>query len=371
MSRGSAPTALLVTSMAHVGGTEVATSIQARALVGAGWRVAVLGEPGPLCEAMQAAGVEFIPAGIYARNPLVRARALGSLLRNLRRLRPEVVHCQMARPVPMAWAAIRLAGLGRKTKLFWTSRGLHAQTYPRIVPIFNRLGVRALGNCATEEAKLIRFGMTPARCSHIYNAYRLSPADRRPARPPEPPLVIGTLAALRPDRRIDHFLRMAQHVAQALGPGRAVEFRIAGDGPERARLEAMAAELGLAEQVRFLGNVVDVPGFLRTVHVQVNTAFSEHRDWGAGLSNAIIEAMVVGVPMVAYDAAGISEILRDGDTGRLVPPGELEALSAAVLDLARDPDRAEALADAAHRNIVAACDPAAVLDRLLRLYREL
>ena len=164
---------------------------------------------------------------------------------------------------------------------------------------------------------------------------------------------------------------MAQSLCKALGPERAVEFRIAGDGPDRQKLEAMADELGLAEKVRFEGNVSDVPSFLRHVHVQVNTAFSEHKEWGAGLSNAIIEAMVVGAPMVAYDAAGISEIVRDGETGRLVPPGDLKALTAAVLALANDPDHAETLADAAHRNIVSACDPAAVLDRLLRLYREL
>ena len=357
--------------MAGIGGTEIATVIQARSLARAGWCVAVFGEPGPLTQSLDESQLEFISARLYTRNILVTLYTLRNLVILLRLLQPDVLHCQMARPVPLCWLALWLSGRMSKTKLFWTSRGLEGNSYRFVVPLLNILGVRALGNCISEERKLLRYGMAAARTSYIYNAHRYKPTDRRPCRPPAVPLVIGTLAALRENRRVDHFVEMAVRLRRSLDPSCAMEFRVAGEGPARVTLQAQAERLGISPHIRFLGNVSNVASFLGGLHVLVSTIYSDHPDMGAGLSNAVIESMVIGIPVVAYDMAGIHEIVKNGQTGRLVRAGNIEEMTNAVSDLLLDPAHAESLAEAAHANIVKVCDPNAILERLLRLYREL
>ena len=365
------PAVLIVAPMAGIGGTEIATEVQARLLARAGWRVVIFGDPGPLTQSLGSLAIEFISARLYTRNFLILLSILKDLVILLRRLQPDVLHCQMARPVPLSWLALMLSGRMGKTKLFWTSRGLEGNSYRFVVPLLNVLRVRALGNCISEERKLLRYGMTAARIGYIYNAYRLKPTDRRLVRPPDIPLVIGTLAALRENRRLDHFIEMAVRLRRSLDPRCTVEFRVAGEGPARAALQAQAEKLGVGSHIRFLGNVSNLASFMGGLHVLVCTIYSDHPDMGAGLSNAVIESMIIGVPVVAYNMAGIHEIVKDGQTGRLVRSGDIEELTKAVLDLLLDPVHAESLAEAAHANIVKVCDPNATLERLLRFYREL
>lgn len=360
----------LVSSMAHLGGTEVATSMQAKLLQRAGAEVTVIGRAGPLSADLTAQGITCVDLDTHAARGMGQLRSLWQLVRLLRRHRPEIIHAQMARPVPLLWAAIRLAGLSPKRhRLFWTSRGMAGASYPKVARLFRRLDVRALGNCRTEAAKLIRHGMTAARTSYLYNPHRLTVGAVRP-RPPEPPLVIGVLSALRPDRRIDHAIDLAEQLAEQM-PDFPWVLQIAGDGPDRPRLEAMVLARSLDSRITFLGPVRDVAGFLSGLHLMVSTFFPDDPDSGAGLSNAIIEAMVVGVPVVSYRALGIPEILRHDQTGLLVEPGDQEGLAEAVMSLIRAPQRAERLAETAHRQILPLCDPDLILTRLLQLYEEL
>lgn len=96
---------------------------------------------------------------------------------------------------------------------------------------------------------------------------------------------------------------------------------IAGDGPLRGRLEAQAA--GLGSRVRFLGQRGDVPEWLGAADRFVHPSLEE------GLGQAVIEAMLAGVPVVASRAGGVPEVV--GEDGVLVPPGDVAALTAALL----------------------------------------
>jgi glycosyltransferase involved in cell wall biosynthesis len=95
---------------------------------------------------------------------------------------------------------------------------------------------------------------------------------------------------------------------------------IVGDGPERAALEAAAA----TAQVELLGERGDVPEQLAASDVFVLSSRSE------GMPMSILEAMAAGLPVVASAVGGIPEIVRDGETGLLVPPGDADALAAAL-----------------------------------------
>jgi starch synthase (maltosyl-transferring) len=108
---------------------------------------------------------------------------------------------------------------------------------------------------------------------------------------------------------------------------------LAGDGAERPRLEQRASELRLAEHVRFLGFRTDVPDLLAAADLLVHAAHLE------GFGYAVAEAMAAGLAVVATKASSIPEIVVDGETGLLFPPGDADALAAAVETYLGDPER--------------------------------
>ncbi len=124
------------------------------------------------------------------------------------------------------------------------------------------------------------------------------------------------------------FLRAAARVARELPD---VEFLLVGDGPLRAGLEAMVQELGIAAKFIFAGERHDIPAMLSSMDVSVLISSSE------SLSNVILESMAAGVPVIATDVGGNPELVKDGETGILVPPSNEDRLVEALLRLARDP----------------------------------
>ncbi len=158
----------------------------------------------------------------------------------------------------------------------------------------------------------------------------LSPqeARRRLGLPGDAPTV-GIIAALRPDKAHEVFLQAA---AQVTAVAAAVRFLVVGDGPQRAFLEKEAARLGLGGQVRFLGFRRDMADILAALDLAVLSSDPRQET----LSVAALEAMAAGVPMVATRVGFMDEIVRDGVTGRLVPPRDPEALAGAMLDLLGD-----------------------------------
>lgn len=101
------------------------------------------------------------------------------------------------------------------------------------------------------------------------------------------------------------------------------------------QLKQQAAELGVADRVVWTGFRTDVPDLLRLCDVFVLPSVNEP------FGRAIIEAMAVGCPVVATDSGGVPEVVQDGETGMLVPPGEPEALAQAIETLLADPGKAE------------------------------
>ncbi len=141
-------------------------------------------------------------------------------------------------------------------------------------------------------------------------------------------------------------------------------FLLVGDGPRRAALEAKAAELGISGHVRFTGFIDDVSGILSCADVVVNSSWSE------GLPQSVLQALAAGVPVVATAVGGVPEVVRDGDTGILVPPGDHDALATGVSRmLARPSD----LADVLRRGrelVTERFSLAGMLNQTERLYRD-
>jgi glycosyltransferase involved in cell wall biosynthesis len=118
---------------------------------------------------------------------------------------------------------------------------------------------------------------------------------------------------------------------------------LAGDGPERETCEALTDRLGLSRYVMFLGERDDVPELLAACDIFVMPSERE------GLGLAAIEALAMGKPVVGFDVGGLSEVIDDGETGRLVPFGDIDAFIAAVLALLFDAALLAALGDRAQR----------------------
>jgi glycosyltransferase involved in cell wall biosynthesis len=111
-----------------------------------------------------------------------------------------------------------------------------------------------------------------------------------------------------------------------------LELDVAGRGPLEPALRALARELGVADAVRFLGHVTPIQGAIERAAVVVVPSMGE------GFGMVALEAMERARPVVAASIGGLGEIVRDGVTGLLVPPGEAEPLAAAIVRVASDPE---------------------------------
>ena len=122
---------------------------------------------------------------------------------------------------------------------------------------------------------------------------------------------------------------------------------ILGDGPERAALAALAAELGVADAVRFAGHLAS--GDLALPAFDVAVLCSRHE----GMPNALLEAGAWGLPAVATPVPGVDDVLLEGRTGLLAPIGDAQALAERTVELLRDPARARQMGAAARAHIAA------------------
>ncbi|MGI6318855.1 MAG: glycosyltransferase, partial [Dethiobacteria bacterium] len=145
-------------------------------------------------------------------------------------------------------------------------------------------------------------------------------------------LKVGTAGRLVSQKGIDIFIRAAGRIVYRYDR---VCFYIAGEGPERGRLEFLRDLLGLQEKVFFLGDVKQMRSFLKDLDIFVLASRSE------GLSIALLEAGCAGLPLIASATGGIPEIVRDGETGILVPAEDELLLAEAIIFLLEDSEKEE------------------------------
>ena len=151
--------------------------------------------------------------------------------------------------------------------------------------------------------------------------------DRLFASPDE--VVVGYAGRMVPIKDLPTLIRA---FALALERHPRLRLVLAGDGPVRPTIEALAAELGVGQRVHFLGWTTDLRRFYATIDVCALSSLNE------GTPVAVIEAMAAGKPVVATSVGGVPDVVEDGETGLLVPPRGAEALASAIVRLASDPE---------------------------------
>jgi glycosyltransferase involved in cell wall biosynthesis len=169
--------------------------------------------------------------------------------------------------------------------------------------------------------------------------------------------VVVCVAQLIPAKGLDVAVRALAELPEA------VHLWLAGDGPDGPRLRELAAGLGVAGRVRFLGLQRCVEPYLQAADCLACPSLWEE---AAGLVN--LEAQACGLPVVASRVGGIPEYVAEGVTGFLFPPGEHRALAACVRRLSESPQECRAMGEAAREWAVRRFSPESRLEQFLDLY---
>ena len=329
-----------------------------------------------------------IPHLVREVSPAADRRARRELRDLIERLKPDIVHTHSSK------AGI----LGRLAA--WESSPrpaiIHTIHGPPFMPVegnpINQLKVRALNFAYTlaerhaarrchaivsvadaMTAQFLARGIgTPGQYTTIRSGMELGPylypprdqtraAVRAQLGLAESDFVIGTVARLAQHKGHDDILdALAEHMLTH----RDWKLLWVGDGWWADRLAARLAELGLTGQVIRTGLVPPdrVPGLIRAMDILCHPSYRE------GLPRTVPQALLCGVCPVAYDVDGTGEACRDGQTGRLIAPGDIAGLRDAIVTLHADPARRQALAATGHAECVDAFDASLMVDRLEEVY---
>jgi glycosyltransferase involved in cell wall biosynthesis len=288
---------------------------------------------GPLREAAAAAGARFVPLR-NVRRPVRPWRDLAGLVelaRLFRRERPQIVHASSSK----AGVLGRLAAAATRVPVrIFTVHGWAFTAYSGLTSRLYRVADRLMEPLTTVTICVsdneLAAGLEAGTCSAertvvIRNAVDVSAAARSRHDRATPRLIaVGRLKAPK------DFLTLIR--AFAALPEESFEALIVGDGPDRAVLGAEIRSLGLDGRVWLEGERSDVPTLLADSDLFVLSSRSE------GLPVSVLEAMAAELPVVATDVGGLAELVVDGETGSLVPPGDAEALAAALGRLIGDRD---------------------------------
>lgn len=194
--------------------------------------------------------------------------------------------------------------------------------------IANQLTDRIVG--VSEDATRICRGQDLPRASKMQCIWNGIDLDRFRFSGPADELSAISVGRLSPEKDYATLLRAVARVVKQVPDFR---LKLVGDGSERPALETLAGELGIEDHVQFLGEQQDVPDLLRTAGFFISSSTTE------GISLTLLEAMAVGLPIVTTHVGGNPEIVIEGETGRLVPPSDPEALAERILRMLEDRDR--------------------------------
>jgi glycosyltransferase involved in cell wall biosynthesis len=327
---------LVVIGQLDIGGAErhLALLLPRLREAGIGVTLCTLRAGGALEPLLRAGGVRVIGPACGIRGFPSTLCGLWRLVREAWSTRPAILHCFL----PAAYLLGNLATVGLPTRRVMSRRSLaHYQAkYPGLRALERLLHRRmdaVLGNSRAVVDELRAEGVPAERLGLIHNGVPVpaSPPTREDVRTrldiAADALVLICVANLIGYKGHRDLLEALAAIRERMPPGW-VLLLVGRDDGIGAALRAQAEQTGLRPHIRFIGGVPEVADYLAAADIGVLASHEE------GFSNAILEGMAAGLPMVVTDVGGNAEAVIDGDCGRVVPARAPGALGAALLDLA-------------------------------------
>jgi sugar transferase (PEP-CTERM/EpsH1 system associated) len=321
------------------------------------------GGDGPVAGEIRARGISVVDLGMAAK---WRWDALWRLYRLLREERPTILHTWMFHAnipgrvlgrlagVPIVISGERTMGMESRWR-YWLNR-MTAPLADRITCVSQQVADFAVNHIGIPRHKIIVIpnGIELPDFEHPFDTAQI----RSELELPVDQVLVGTIARLDPVKRLDILL----HALRSLPNVYAV---IIGDGPERARLTALSEGLGLVDRVHFAGHQGNVWPWLAALDV-----FALSSDW-EGMSNALLEAMAAGLPVVATAVGGTPDVVMDGATGLLVPRRDPAALVEALASLMNDADMRRSMGQAGQERVFQHFSIGRMVEQTQDLYEQL
>jgi glycosyltransferase involved in cell wall biosynthesis len=300
----------------------------------------VILQPGPFEQELEDLGVSttVLPTG-RLRQPRATARAVRALAGLLKRERPDLIVNWSPKTQLYGGAAARLAGMG--DRVIWWQHGIPDGHW--LDRLATALPARGIG-CSSQAGAAAQRRLWPHRSTFVVHPGIDAPAAASPGELDElrkqiglPPgrVVVGTVGRLQPWKGQD---RLLQAIAQLRSKGLDLHGLIVGGdayelSPEYARqLQHLVVQLDLEGAVTMPGQVDNVAPYMQLMDVFVNASDAEP------FGIVLVEAMALGVPVVAVASGGPLEIVDPGRSGELARTGDPESLAHALLGLVGDPD---------------------------------
>lgn len=335
-----------------VGGAERHLTLLVSAMDKSRFRPSVIciGEEGELFGELPKDGVDARALHLGGKRNMLRSfRELAAIMRQTR---PEVVVVRGYNAEILGRLAAMVSGVKHTVVWVHSLGDIGTRTRPRSLAerVLSRFTSQYFGvaeaqrshiaedlHCPDRKIRIIHNGVDPSSFYFDGDRSVLSEFDIDLAEP-----VVGIIAALRPEKDHRTLLQAARMVIDHIPTAR---FLIVGDGDLRADLESFAVELGITDNVRFVGTRSDVRQLLCAMDVFVLTSSSEC------FPISVLEAMACARPVVCSDIGGIPEMVEDGVSGYLVPPRSPGLLAARLKDLLSNPDLARRMGEAGRRRV--------------------
>jgi glycosyltransferase involved in cell wall biosynthesis len=321
------------------------------------------GGDSPVADEIRALNMPVIDLGMI---PKWRVDALGRLYRLLRQERPIILHTWLFHANISGKLLGRLAGIpivvsGERTMgmesrwRYWLNRMTDLCT-DRVVCVSQRVADFVVNQVGIPQGKVVVIpnGIQIPDPEHL----PLKRKARAELELPPDQVLVGTVARLDPVKRLDVLLHALESLPQ-------VYTVIVGEGPERAGLLTLSEQLGLTSRVRFAGQQEDIWPWLTASDI-----FALSSDW-EGMSNALLEAMAAGLPVVATAIGGNPDVVMDEVTGLLVPPRDPTSLAEAITRLLDDPDLRHRMGQAGRERVLQHFSVERMVERTQTLYDQL
>src|SRR5881296_1245118 len=355
------PTILHTEASLGFGGQELRIVAESRWLREHGWGALIACQPGSRLFAEARASAT--DASAVRMRGAVDLGALWALRRLMRTRGVDLVHTHSSTD---SW----LGALAAKSLGLPVVRSRHVSIAIRSALVY-RLADRIVTSGEAVRALVVAAGIPPERVVAIppgVDTTRFHPAVSGAAVRGELRLgagepLVGLVANIRGSKGHNVFLEAAREILTAAPRAR---FLIVGDGVGYEEVRRRVSALGLGERVTMTGFRRDIPEVMAALDVLVLPSIRSE-----ATSQVIPQALAVGTPVVATTVGGSPELVRDGETGRLVPPADPHALAGAVLEILGDPARARAMGRAGQAAVAAGLTLDASMTRTTAVYRAL